>query len=117
MLRGNWCVVQVVVHSGLDMFGSNKRLVILLKTSLGFDIMYVVVSAAEVGSIRMVVPAKGHVEKGDPLGHFAYGGSSVVTLFPAGRVQFDEDLVRRSLQSVETLVKTGTSLGLSLLDH
>jgi phosphatidylserine decarboxylase len=103
--------LQVVVGSILDVFGSNKRLVVRMEADGGFVLMLVIVAAAEVGSIRMVVSPDERVEKGAALGHFAYGGSSVVALFPSKRVRFDEDLVKYSQQGIETLVRTGASLG------
>lgn len=47
---------------------------------------------------------------GQELGLFAYGGSTVVTLFQRGAVEFDKDLKARSRTGVETLVHLGTSL-------
>lgn len=57
------------------------------------------------------------MRRGDELGYFAYGGSTIVAIFPPGVVTFDEDLVQRSAPSVngnraiETLMKVGYSLG------
>lgn len=66
------------------------------------------------------------VRRGDELGYFAYGGSTVIAVFPPDSITFDEDLVRNSAPSnnvgsvnnatkgtraVETLVKVGNSLG------
>ena len=48
--------------------------------------------------------------KGDELGLFKYGGSTVVLVFDAARVAFDADLVESAQQGVEVLVKVGTSL-------
>jgi phosphatidylserine decarboxylase len=51
------------------------------------------------------------VKKGEELGYFAYGGSTVIAVFPPGVVKFDEDLLTTSKQALETLVKVGYSLG------
>ena len=70
------------------------------------------------------------VKRGDELGYFAYGGSTVVALFPPGVIQcvrdltqtpirvrspipprFDEDLLENSVTPIETLVRVGDSLG------
>jgi phosphatidylserine decarboxylase len=59
------------------------------------------------------------VRRGDELGYFAYGGSTIVAIFPPGFVTFDEDLVERSApydnaggnRAIETLMKVGYSLG------
>lgn len=60
------------------------------------------------------------MHRGDELGYFAYGGSTVIAIFPPDFITFDEDLVERSVpdnsngggnRAVETLVKVGYSLG------
>lgn len=103
--------VQLVVNSSLDVFGRNRRCVAELTDTPVGDVMMVIVGAAEVGSIRFSVDVGAELEKGQELGLFAYGGSSVVTLFASGSVAFDADLHSRSLEGVETLVQLGTSLG------
>ena len=51
--------------------------------------------------------------KGQELGWFQYGGSTVITVFRRGAIRYDEDLLRSSARAVETLVKMGTSLGVA----
>lgn len=42
---------------------------------------------------------EGHaVEKGDEIGLFQFGGSSILVAFEAGRIEFDRDLERFSLE-------------------
>ena len=72
------------------------------------------------------------IAKGEELGYFAFGGSTIVCLFHHGGkasssssapgpgeggasrgIVFDEDLLRRSRRGVETLVRMGESLGRS----
>ncbi len=68
-------------------------------------VMVVAVGATVVGSIIHTVAVGDTVDKGQELGYFAFGGSTVLTLFQAGTVQFDEDLLRTSSLPLETLVK------------
>jgi phosphatidylserine decarboxylase len=49
--------------------------------------------------------------QGQEMGHFLYGGSTVITVFERGRVRYDSDLAEHSLRGVETLVRMGSSLG------
>lgn len=56
------------------------------------------------------------MRRGDELGYFAYGGSTVVVIFPQDFIAFDEDLVEHSVPAdgsgaIETLMKAGNSLG------
>ena len=45
------------------------------------------------------------MKRGEELGYFAYGGSTVVVVYPKGFVEFDEDLVANSKKPIETLMK------------
>lgn len=49
--------------------------------------------------------------QGQEFGYFCYGGSTVITLFRRGAIKYDADLQHNSLQTIETLVRMGTSLG------
>lgn len=74
----------------------------------------VAVGAMLVGSIKYnegIKPGK-EVRRGDCLGAFLYGGSTVIVLYPKGEVVLDEDLVKNSTEKVcETLVKVGWRVG------
>lgn len=49
--------------------------------------------------------------RGDELGYFAFGGSTLLVIFEKNRVVFDDDLIINSKKPIETLVKLGMSLG------
>lgn len=58
------------------------------------------------------------MRRGEELGYFAYGGSTIVAVFPRDFVTFDQDLVDHSgsydapnHRAIETLVKVGYSIG------
>ena len=73
--------------------------------------MLVAVGALLVGSIHLS-PAEGeHVTKGQDIGHFAYGGSTVIVLFPKEMdVKFDKDISDWSCEEYETLLKVGQGI-------
>lgn len=110
---------QAVNEPKFDVLTRNKRSVLLLEHGPSKKtIAIVAVGALLVGSI--VWTCSREVKHGDELGHFAYGGSTVVAIFPKGLIKFDKDLVQNSIGegpvaaghgSIETLVKVGTSLG------
>ncbi|MCJ1237858.1 hypothetical protein MMC14_005845 [Varicellaria rhodocarpa] len=100
----------------LDVFCENKRSVMMLRrSSTGAPIAIIAVGAMLVGSIKYVagVGQKGaEVRRGQCLGAFYYGGSTVIVLYPRGDVTLDEDLVHNSTQEgCETLVKVGWRVG------
>jgi hypothetical protein len=45
------------------------------------------------------------------LGYFAYGGSTVIAVFKAGMVKWDDDIRHNSDNSMETLVRVGEQIG------
>jgi phosphatidylserine decarboxylase len=45
------------------------------------------------------------------VAHFAFGGSIMTTLFHAGTMDFDYDLIQHSQGMCETLCRFGSSLG------
>ncbi|KAH8648663.1 phosphatidylserine decarboxylase-domain-containing protein [Xylariales sp. PMI_506] len=108
---------QAINESGtLDVFCENKRSVMLCKRKgTGSPVAVIAVGAMLVGSIVYVdgVDQPGtEISRGQTLGAFKYGGSTVIALFPKGEIALDEDLVRNSTeQQCETLVKVGWRIG------
>ncbi|KAJ3777685.1 phosphatidylserine decarboxylase-domain-containing protein [Lentinula raphanica] len=101
---------QAVNEPKFDVFTANIRSVLYLTHTLtGKRVAFVAIGALLVGSIVWTKGAeKGtEVKRGEELGYFAYGGSTVIALFPKGVVEFDEDLVKNSEEPTETLVQVG----------
>jgi phosphatidylserine decarboxylase len=51
------------------------------------------------------------VKKGDEIGFFQFGGSSIIVAFEKDRIKFDEDLLSISRQRIMVDVEVGMSLG------
>lgn len=129
---------QAVNEPKFDVLTRNKRSVLLVEHEFSKKpIAIVAVGALMVGSIiwtSMVCKnlwnprsywdifnfaLQKQVRRGDELGYFAYGGSTIIAVFPPGVIRFDGDLVRNSMGvgrgggkgSIETLMKVGYSLG------
>ncbi|KAG8775981.1 hypothetical protein FRC12_001159 [Ceratobasidium sp. 428] len=65
-----------------------------------------------VGSVNWSNPAEGtKVAKGEDIGWFQYGGSTVIAVFPGERIKWDDDLVAASEQGTEVLVRVGEKIG------
>ncbi|CAO1625373.1 unnamed protein product [Parajaminaea phylloscopi] len=113
------------INQDFDVFTSNRRDVLqaswwptagsILDKPLPYAI--VAVGAMLVGSIGWSDGAVqgGRVGRGDELGLFAYGGSTVIAVFPPeAKVQWDQDLRRNSEElGVETLVRVGERIGIA----
>ena len=98
----------------MDVLGRNRRTVIVADSPTFGHVAIVVVGACKVGSIEITSPPRQGASKGDELGLFKYGGSTVVVVFDAARISFDADLVEHSKNGTEVLVQVGTSLGKSV---
>lgn len=107
---------QAITEEGtLDVFCENKRSVMVIKRKgTGRKVVVVAVGAMLVGSIKYndgIVVGR-EVKRGECLGAFLYGGSTVIVLYPPGEVVLDEDLVKNSTEKVcETLVRVGERVG------
>ncbi|KAI9810200.1 MAG: hypothetical protein M1827_006646 [Pycnora praestabilis] len=102
----------------LDVFCENKRSVMTLRrTATGSPVAVVAVGAMLVGSIKYnagIDRPGTEVRRGQCLGAFYYGGSTVIVLYPPGEVTLDEDLVKNSIeQGCETQMKVGWRTGVS----
>ena len=66
-----------------------------------------------VGSIGWSKKTGDTIRKGEELGWFQYGGSTVITVFPSAAktgLKFDDDLLTNSEQSIETVVQVGNRI-------
>jgi len=105
---------QAVNEPKFDVFTANVRSILYLThTATGKRVAFVAIGALLVGSVIWTKGAEkgATVKRGEELGCFAYGGSTVVTMFSKGVVEFDKDLVKNSEEPIETLVRVGSSLG------
>lgn len=64
------------------------------------------VGAFGVGTIVQTCSGDTH-KKGEEKGYFKFGGSTVILVFKAGAVKFDNDLVQNSSAGLETRVLCG----------
>lgn len=69
------------------------------------------IGATLVGSIELVVKEGQQIQRGDEIGFFKFGGSTILVLFPIKSVSFDRDLLRNTHNALETLIKMGDSIG------
>lgn len=96
----------------MNVFTENHRSITTIKSHHGFNYAFVSIGALLVGSIVMTnAELEKELEKGEEMGYFQYGGSTVIAIFPKDTVQWDDDLLTNSEKSVETLVQMGERIG------
>lgn len=99
------------IRSALDVYGENVRKIVPIDSPQFGRVMVVCVGAMMVGSIKMTVEEGQDVKRGQELGYFAFGGSTIVVLFERGAVGWDEDLLINGRACLETLVRVGMGIG------
>ncbi|KAG5248738.1 phosphatidylserine decarboxylase proenzyme [Salix suchowensis] len=105
-----------------NVFTENKREVSIISTAhFGKRLSFVFLAAGGICCNRsnygwqhhFSKKAGDHVKKGDELGYFSFGGSTVICVFEKDVIKIDEDLLANSARSLETLVTVGMSLGVA----
>ncbi|KAL4867074.1 hypothetical protein BDV12DRAFT_171918 [Aspergillus spectabilis] len=104
----------LAIRSGVDILTRNARDYVVIDTEEFGEVLFVAIGAAQVGTVEIHEKWQkpgAKITKGDELGIFQFGGSSIIVAFQRGRIQFDEDLVRPSKNAVTVDVEVGMSLG------
>lgn len=94
-----------------QVFCGNKREFLTLSTKEKGDILLSPVGATMVGTIISTFTPNSQVAKGDEMGYFAFGGSTVVMLVDRNKVKIDQDLLDNTRNNMETAVKMGERIG------
>ena len=110
LLRGKYHSVHpFALHTGLKVFTQNLRQVNELElVDLG-KAAFIEVGAFAVSSIQETFGG-GEFRKGEEKGYFAFGGSTIIMIFRAGSIEFDADLVAKSAENMECLVRMGEQI-------
>ena len=81
---------QAVNEPGFDVFTANTRSVLYMThAKTGLPVAFVAVGALLVGSVNWTnggTPGNA-IARGEELGYFAYGGSTVIAIFPQGVIK------------------------------
>lgn len=106
-----YTVNPMAIRLELDVFGDNVRTIIPIDLPQFGNVVMVAVGAMMVGLIVLSVEEGEEVLRGDEIGYFKFGGSTVVLLMERDRFVFDLDLLANSHALIETLVRVGQSVG------
>jgi phosphatidylserine decarboxylase len=99
-----YTVNPMAIRSALDVYGENFRVIIPIDSVAHGRVMVICVGAMMVGSTVITRQAGERISRGEELGYFKFGGSTVILLFEPGRMNFDSDLIDNSKGALETLV-------------
>ena len=99
------------IKSEVDVLGENERDIIVIDGAHGIGkVAYVAIGAEKVGRVTTLKKEGAVLMKGDELGYFSYGGSDVLVLFEK-KVKWDEDLLEKSLNGMDTLLNVNERIG------
>lgn len=87
------------------------RVIVPIHTECYGTVVAVCIGAMMVGSTILTKKEGETVKRGEEFGYFAFGGSTIVCLFPPGVVSWDNDVKENSSAALETLVKVGMGIG------
>ena len=97
-----------------DILVTNERQVTLLETENFGRLAYIEVGALCVGKIVQSHSLTGAFKRGEEKGYFLFGGSTVIVLGQPGKWKPESDLLSRTAQGQEVLVRLGDSVARSL---
>lgn len=102
----------IAYYNGCNALCLNERHLTQLFTEKSeHPIVAVSVGAMFVGAIKEVYPANTAVSKGDEMGYFEFGGSTLVLVVPKGVLELDPVFIEHSKNNYETEVKMGDVIG------
>ncbi|KAI1413909.1 putative phosphatidylserine decarboxylase [Hypoxylon sp. FL1857] len=104
----------IALQSGVNILTSNARSYLVIETEHFGDVLFVAIGATDVGTVRIHEKFQKPgtpIKKGDEIGYFQFGGSSIIVAFQKGAIKFDQDLLDLSRQKIQVSVEVGMSLG------
>jgi len=106
-----YSVNPVALRRRMDILWTNRRVVTRHHTDNHGDAAMVEIGATCVGTIQQTHVPGQWAPKGGEKGYFAFGGSSVVTMFEPGRVTLAADLTDQTAQGRELYARMGDAMG------
>ena len=100
-----------------DLLVENTRSVTSLESEVFGNFFYLEIGAFGVGSIIHTATTVGNFSKMDEKGFFKFGGSTVILLFDAEKLEPDADLKQNSVNGFETLIRCGERIGCLKKNH
>ena len=105
-IEGEYYTVNpMAIRSALDVYGENVRILVPIDSVCHGRVMVICVGAMMVGSTVITRQAGEKVTRGEELGYFKFGGSTLLVLFEPGQMKYDQDLADNSKGALETLVR------------
>ncbi len=98
----------------LSWLWTNKRYLTFIDTEQWGRVAVLEVGATGVGLIEETYKAGVYHNRGDEKGYFAFGGSTVMCFFEAGRIKLADDLLEKTAQGMELYARQGDFMGVAV---
>mgnify|MGYP001394080508 CR=1 FL=1 len=108
-----YSVNPIALRKNLSIFWENKRYLTFIHSKEFGRVAIFLVGATCVGSVHLTAKENHFYKKGEELGYFSFGGSSLITLFSENMIKLNHDLTVTSSNGYETYVKMGEAIGKS----
>jgi len=109
-IPGVFHTVNPIANSVVPIYKENTREFSLLKSEHFGTILMMEVGALLVGKI-VNYQGKVNVQRGEEKGRFEFGGSTVIICLEKNCGIVDQDIIKNSLEDIETVVKMGERIG------
>ncbi|MBE6837115.1 MAG: phosphatidylserine decarboxylase [Ruminococcus sp.] len=109
-IKGVFHTVNPVAFSHVEVFKENAREYCVIDSEAFGEVIQMEIGATMVGKISNNHKGKRRVSKGEEKGRFEFGGSTVVVLVKKDAVICPEELIRRTNEGAETIIRQGMKL-------
>ncbi len=111
-IKGSYLSVSpYALHANFTrVFCENKREYLSLQTKDKGEIILSPVGATMVGGIHSTFVPNTDIHKGDEMGYFSFGGSTIVMLVDRKSFKIDQDILNNTKNKIETAVKMGEQI-------
>lgn len=106
--------VNPIANDYFPIYHENAREYTIIRTRSFGTVVMMEVGALLVGKI-VNHPLTEQVLRGQEKGYFQFGGSTVIVILPENAARLDADILENSRQGIETVVRYGEKIGISLL--
>lgn len=109
-IQGFFHTVNPLANDVFPIYKENTREFSVLRSENFGNVLMMEVGALIVGKINNY-HEEAIVKKGEEKGMFEFGGSTVILCFEKNIINVDEDILKNSLNGIETAVKMGEKIG------
>lgn len=112
-INGVFHTVHPAAGDYYPVYKENTREFCILKSENFGNVLTMEVGAMLVGRI-VNYSAKREVRRGEEKGRFEFGGSTIIICLEKDTAVIDEDIIANSTAGIETIVKSGEKIGVSM---